>query len=373
MTRYRRTHIEVNLSAIAHNIREHRRFIPDHADIMAVVKADGYGHGAVHVLEAAIEEGVNWAGVALVEEAVEIRKAGIDIPILLLGGWYPEALPAFYKYRITPAIFSMQSAVELNGFARERNQPIDVHLKVNTGMGRLGFSEGQLVEFLQNSQLYDYLAINGVFSHFSTADEGDHTFSLAQLEKFHWLVEIVGQRFRPKWLHIANSAGTSQLRQERGNLFRLGISMYGQIPSMDMACAPDLHEAIAWKSSIVQLQWYPAGTPISYGRTYFTTGKSLIATICVGYADGYSRWLSNNACVLVRGQRAPVVGRVCMDMIMVDVTSISNVQLWDEVVLIGIQDGERISATEMAGWIHTINYEVTCNISKRVPRNYFQD
>ncbi len=366
--KYRQTYADINLSAIRHNIREHQKRIPDSAHIMAIVKADGYGHGAVPVLEAALKEQVTWAGIALVEEAIELRDAGIDLPILLLGGWHPEAMPSFLEHEITPSIYSMESAQQLNSFAQKQHKQISVHLKVDTGMGRLGFSKEQLNQFLIHD--FDSLVVDGVYTHFSDADAKDLSFTLLQLKRFDQALEQIRVKHKPSWVHTSNSAGASQLSEERGNLFRLGIAMYGQPPSKDLADPLDLREVVTWKTSIAHIQLHPPGTPISYGRTYYTAKESLIATLCVGYADGYPRLLSNKGYVLVHGKRVPIVGRVCMDMIMIDISDISDVVLFDEVVLIGHQGNEYISATEIAEWTGTINYEITCNISKRVARSY---
>ena len=366
----RPTVLEVNLAAIQHNVRQHQAIVPHGAAIMAVVKADGYGHGAVEVLKAAISEGIQWAGVALMEEAIALRDEGIKLPILLLGGWHLNAIPLFFQYNVTPSLYSLAHAKALNEYANKNGTPIKVHLKLETGMGRLGFNEQQLSRWLQSKADFPYLQLAGIYTHLSSADEEDQDFSLGQLTRFFDLLQQYVPEHALLWIHVCNSAGISLLSVPRGNLFRLGISLYGMPPSETFNNKVDLQEAITWKSSVVQLQWYPAGSPISYGKTYYTEQKTLIATVCVGYADGYSRQLSNRGSVLVHGQRAPVIGKVCMDMIMVDVTHIKDIALWDEVVLIGRQQNETISATEIANLINTINYEVVCQISKRVPRVY---
>ncbi len=367
---YRRTQADINLAAIKHNIQQHLNIIGPQNDLMAVVKANGYGHGAIPVFKTAIELGINWAGVSSAEEAIELRKEGIQSNILLMGGWYPEAIPTFFKYNITPSVSSEIQAEKLNNYAKEQHSSIRVHIKLETGMGRLGFSESQLSEFLKSLKNYQYLDIEGVFSHLSSADEDSCEFSKKQLDKFEKMVAYLKQKTDLKWVHIANSAGTSSVSSGISNLCRLGISMYGQPTSELIAKKINLKEAITWKTAIAHLQRYPKDHPISYNRTFHTKKDSQIATLCVGYADGYSRHLSNKGFVLVRGQRVPIVGRVCMDMFMIDVSTIENVALYDEVILIGRQGDEYISATEMASWIGTINYEVVCNISARVPRHY---
>lgn len=367
---YRKTQAVINLNAILHNIKQHQNIIGSNKNLMAVVKANGYGHGAIPVLKAAIEQGVTWAGVSSAEEAIQLRKAGFNLPILLMGGWYPEAIPAFLEHDITPSLYSLNQAVLLNEFATKQKRCIGVHLKLETGMGRLGFAENQLSTFLEKLGVFPNIEIEGVFSHLSSADEQITDFTNKQIGIFKKRVKQLKQFTDVKWIHVANSAGTSTIDDGVSNLYRLGISMYGQPTSDHISQKLDLKEAITWKTAIAHLQDYPKGYPISYNRTFHTQKKSIIATVCVGYADGYSRLLSNKGIVLIKGQRAPIVGRVCMDMFMIDVTEIENVSLYDEVVLIGKQGQEYISATEMASWINTINYEVVCNISSRVPRHY---
>ncbi len=367
---YRRTYLEVSLSAIKQNIRTHKAMLKPEDGILAVVKADGYGHGSVPVLKAALEEEVSWAGISSVEEAIILRDAGIKVPILLMGGWYPEAIPALFNHSITPSLYSIELARKLNEYAKSIATSIKVHVKTETGMGRLGFTETQLVDLINSKEELSHLVIDGVFSHFSSADDNDSTFSEKQLVRFRQMVHMMKESFRINWIHIANSAGIPQFNGNGGNLFRLGISMYGQPPAPDFMAQTSLVEAITWKSSICHLQWFPPDYPISYGRKYHTDKKTLVATVAVGYADGYSRSLSNKSYVLVHGQRAPVIGTICMDMMMIDVSDIEGVKVFDEVILIGEQGDDRISATEMAEWLNTINYEVVCNISSRVPRIY---
>lgn len=367
---YRKTQAIINLDAIRHNIKQHQDVIGSNKNIMAVVKANGYGHGAIPVLKAAVEQGVSWAGVSSAEEAIQLRNAGLKLPILLMGGWYPEAVPTFPEHNITPSLYSLHQAELLNEYASKKRETFGVHLKLETGMGRLGFSENQLSIFLKKFESLNNIKIEGVFSHLSSADEQDTSFTNEQIEIFKKRVELLKQVTDLKWIHISNSAGTSTVNDGVSNIYRLGISMYGQPTSDHISGKLNLKEAMTWKTAITHIQEYPKGYPISYNRTYHTKKDSKIATVCVGYADGYSRLLSNKGMVLVKGQRVPIVGRVCMDMFMIDVTEIENVSVYDEVVLIGRQGKEYISATEMASWVNTINYEVVCNISSRVPRHY---
>ncbi len=367
---YRKTFIDIDLAAIELNVAELKKNIPAKTSLMAIVKGDGYGHGDIEVLRAAIVAGAEWAGVALIEEAIRLRKFEFKLPILLLGNCPPEAYEVAFDNNITPTIHSLNTALSINQFAQQKKISFPVHLKLDTGMGRLGFSAKQLTTFLNNKKYFSYLKVDGISSHLSSADEGDLDFSKTQIQKYYQLVDLIKQKFNPTWLHISNSAGITELSEERGNLFRMGISMYGQMPSNTLLNPPVLKEALSFKSCIVQLQDYEKNTPIGYGRTFITKRKTKVATIAVGYADGYSRLLSNKGHVLIGCQRAPIIGNVCMDMMMVDITGIPNVDVYDEVILIGKQGDEYISATEIADLMGTINYEVTCFISKRVPRFY---
>jgi len=368
---YRHSFAEINLKSIEHNAREFLKHVPEDVSLMAVVKADGYGHGAVPAIKAAIKAGAKWAGVALVEEGIVLRQAGInDISILLLGSWNENACAALDQYGITPIVYSPESLQSLNAYGKKAGKTMPTHLKIDTGMSRLGLSETQLDHFITNFNDYPYLKIEGILSHFSSADEEDQTFSQLQMERFQNAINKLKTRCSPEWIHIANSPGTLQFPNAVGNLFRLGISLYGHPPCEHLKSTLNLQEALQWKSSIVQLQWFPANTPISYNRTYTTTQKTRIATVAIGYGDGYSRSLSNKAHVLIRGEKAPVVGRVCMDMTLIDVTHIRDVKIEDEVVLIGKQGDKQITTTNIADWMGTITYEVLCNISKRIPRVY---
>ena len=365
---YRHTSLEINLNNIAHNIKQFQKILPKDSEIMAVVKADGYGHGAVKVLNKAVSVGVKWAGVALVEEAIELRENGFKLPIFLLGSWFPEAMEAFYQFDITPIVYSAESLQILNEFTSNKKQSLKIHLKIDTGMSRLGFKIDELLNIFTDKTEFRYIEIEGLLTHLSSSDEDDTEFSTNQINDFYNALNQL--KLTPKWLHIANSAGAIKFNKKCGNLFRLGISLYGQPPATNMVGAINLKEAVTFKTSIVQLKWIKKNTPVSYNRTFYTNKDTLIATLPVGYADGYSRHLSNKAEVIIRGQRAKLIGRVCMDMIMIDATDINDVTLGDEVILIGNQGDQTISATEIAELCGTINYEITCNISKRVPRIY---
>ncbi|MDT8445533.1 MAG: alanine racemase [bacterium] len=364
----RDTYLEIDLGAIRHNLAQYRAALPSDGALMAVVKADGYGHGAFEISRTAQEEGVEWIGTALVEEAVELRQQGIRLPILVLGPFSDQSLPYFEQYQLSATLYSLDAAKRLRDFAAKQHYRQPAHLKVDTGMGRLGLNASQLREFL--SEDWSPLYLEGLESHLACADQGEDEATLDQIHRFWAAQEGVDAHFMPRWLHLANSAGTTEFNQDRGNLFRIGIGMYGQMPSEQLRFPPNLRQALSFKTRVAQLQNFEAHQPLSYGGTFVTQRPSQIAVIAAGYGDGYSRLLSNQAEVLIRGQRAPVVGRVCMDLTLVDVTDLPGVALDDEVVLIGRQGEEEILASELAQMMGTINYEVCCNISKRVPRIY---
>ena len=361
---------EIDLAAIAHNLAEYKRVAPVASQFMAVVKADAYGHGAEAVLHKAIEAGVDWAGVALVEEAIELRKQGFTLPILLLGGIFPPALPFLVEYQITPVAYSLDCLNLLTHFAKEHKIRLKIHLKLDTGMGRLGLNLSQYQEFLKGYDPLQGVEIDGLMTHFACADEADKSYSLAQVESFNAFKKLGEGIINPTWVHLSNSAGTSELDPHGANLFRIGIGLYGQQPSDQLVSPLNLQAAMSFKASIMQLQWHPEGACLGYGATFTTTKRSLIATLCVGYADGLPRKLSNIGRVLVRGVSCPIVGRISMDTTLIDVTSVASVKLFDLVTLMGKDQNEEITAMEIAQLTGTINYEITCGISQRVPRIY---
>lgn len=360
---YRETFVNIDLAAIHHNILELKKSAPVGSSLMAVIKGDAYGHGDVQVLKTAAAAGVEWAGVAIVREAIKVREINDKIHILLLGYCPSGAYREIVDKKITITIHSLETAFLANSYASQNKIQIPVHLKLETGMSRLGFTESQLIEFLSNSQYFSHLKIDGISSHLSSADEGNPDFSHRQIQKYYYLVDLIKKQFEPQWLHIVNSAGITEFSEKRGNLFRMGISMYGQMPSSHLQFPPLLKEALTFKSFIIQLQDYAENTPIGYGRTFITKRQTKIATIAVGYADGYSRLLSNKGQVLIAGQRAPVIGNVCMDMIMVDVTKIECKE-GDKVIIFNNQE----MIQNIANISETIVYETLTAISQRVKK-----
>jgi alanine racemase len=348
---------------------------------MAMIKANAYGHGAVEVSRAALRSGATWLGVVSVGEGIELRRANIDARILVLGATPPGWAHAGVEHGLTLTVFSMETAKAVSDAARELKAPARVHIKVDTGMTRLGVMPDHAVEFARAVRDLGNVEIEGIFTHFAMADSPD-AFSVAgwgneytrqQLARFHSVVNTLGQTgIHARYRHCANSPATVNLPEARFNLVRSGILIYGLDPSEEAPRPLDFIPALSFKTQVASVKSVLAGTYIGYGCTFRTKRASRIAVLMVGYADGFRRTLSNCGEVLVHGKRAPVVGRVCMDMTMIDVTDIDGVQPGDEVVLIGEQGTEEIRAEEVARNLGTNNYETVTTISARVERRYIK-
>ena len=371
MIEYERVIAEINLDNIAYNMANIRKAIDKNTSIMAVVKADAYGHGAVEVAKTALYNGANWLGVAIIDEAIELRKNNIFEPILILGHTIEHKLLQVIKYNITQTVFSYDMAKKLSDEASKIKKSVDIHIKIDTGMSRLGFLPTQetIQEILSIKNL-PYINITGIFTHFATADMEDKTFTKEQFEKYMWVINKLEEKGVNNLIkHISNSGAILDLKEYRLDMVRAGIILYGMYPSSQVLKNIDLKPAMSLKTHISYVKEIEPNVSVSYCRTYFTNKKTKIATIPVGYADGYARILSNKARVFVNGYYANVVGNICMDQFMIDVTHIPNVQEGDIVTLMG--DG--ITAEELASLQNTINYEVVCNIGKRVPRVYIKN
>jgi alanine racemase len=367
--------VEIDLDRLTHNVREFKEQIGPMTQIMAVVKADGYGHGAAVVAETALKAGVSSLAVAFVEEAVALRRAGIEAPVLVLGYTDPAHFLALFKYKLTPTIFDFTTAFELSRRAVESGTLLPVHIKVDTGMGRIGLLPDEVVEVISRIIRLPGLKIEGLFTHFAAADVEDNLYTQEQLLLFNRVIDrCLEKEIYFPLVHAANSAAAMAHPNTRYNLIRLGIALYGYYPFDNFRShLLNLLPALTFKSRVIMVKEMPPGSAISYGGTFITEQDTLIATISVGYADGYNRLLSNKGQVLIRGHRAPVIGRICMDYLMVDVSSIPGARRGDEVVLYGRQGEEQITVEEIAGQIGTINYELLCAINKRVPRFYFRE
>ncbi len=366
------TWAEIDLDAIAANAAALRARAGG-VELMVAVKANGYGHGAVEVARAALEGGATRLAVHRVEEGVELRQAGITAPILIMGYTLPTAAEVIVRQGLTPTVNSRPQAVALAEAARKLDRPVSVHVKVDTGMGRYGLLPDEVVDFVGYLDTLPGLVLEGLYTHFAVADLADKAFTRHQfglyLDVVHRL-EQAGFFFPLK--HVANSATTLDLPEMALDMVRCGIALYGLRPSDEVEPAIPLRPALTLKSRVARVRTLPAGASISYGRTYITDRPTPVALVPVGYGDGYHRLISNRGAVLIHGRRAPIVGRVCMDQFVVDVTHIPNVQLHDEVVLVGRQGEGHIPAEEVARWAETINYEVTTGLLPRVTRVYLR-
>lgn len=367
----RPTRAEIDLSAVAHNLAVVRQLAAP-AGVLAVVKANAYGHGAGLVARALEQAGVDMLAVALVEEGMELRNAGVRAPILVLGGAYEGGYDALVEHALVPVVFREDHLEGLARVARARRQRVRVHLKVDTGMARIGVMPEQLGAFLSAARRFPEIELEGLASHLANADVTESALNRAQLAAFIRAYEQVkAAGYAPRWRHLSNSAAVVGLPEAKDpslfNLVRPGLLLYGHAPAEHLAHGA-LRPVLSWKTAVSHLKTVPKGTAVSYGSIWTAERTSRIATLPVGYADGYDRIFSSRSQVLIRGRRAPIVGRVCMDMCMADVTDIPDVALHDEVVLLGAQGTAHVDATELARLADTIPYEILCGIGARVPR-----
>jgi alanine racemase len=363
---FRPTVADVDLDAIRGNVETLK---PPDAAFMAVVKANGYGHGDVPVARAAIQGGAAWLGVALVEEGLRLREAGITQPILLLSEFPAEAEKEVVTADLTPTVYSERKASALASAARAIGRSPRAHLKVDTGMHRVGMLPHRAVA-VARALVSEGIEIEGVWTHFARSEEVDAPTTTEQLDRFRAVLgDLEADGVRPRYRHAANSGAAIAWPESHFDLVRVGVAMYGIAPGPDLAGRTQLRPAMSLRSRVSHVQRLPAGEGISYGHTYRLPHDSAIATVPIGYADGYLRALSNRGYVLIGGRRHPVVGNVTMDQLMVDVGD-DPIRIGDEVVLFGRQGDEEIRAEEVAGWAGTIGYEIVCAVSERVPREY---
>jgi len=362
----------IDHEALRSNLRQIRDKVGSCVKILCMVKANGYGHGATEISPTLARAGADAFGVATLEEAVQLREAGIQAPLIVLAGVFPAQLDTFVEYKLTPVVHDLISLKALDRESSRRQVELGVHLKIDTGMGRLGFLAAEADQWIAAIKQAESLHIQGVFSHFSHAESVQGDYTQKQLEIFKRVLgQLRSAGVIPDLVHLANSAATITLPAAYFDMVRPGLMLYGVYPSPNMKEQINLKPVLSWKTKILQLKNVPSGTSVSYGQTYVTERESLIATLPIGYADGYPRVLSNRGEALVRGQRARIAGRVCMDLTMIDVTDIRNVRQGDEVVLLGRQGGAEISADEIAAWANTISYEILTSIGTRVPRIHY--
>jgi alanine racemase len=362
---------EIDLAAFRQNLRWVRDRIGPQRALLAVVKANAYGHGIIPISQAAVSENIQGLGVAFIEEGIQIRRAGITAPILVMAGLLQEEAEQFLKHRLTPVISSPDQLEPLKRLASKTTRPMGIHLKIDTGMGRLGLLERELGPFIERVSAVKKIEILGLMSHFADDELTDSRSAEDQIDRFekvHRRIESLGITI--PLLHMSNSAAIVGLKRAWFNLVRPGIVLYGYAPPSPGSDPIPIKPVMTLKTRIIHLKRVPAGTSISYGRTFTTRRESLIAVLPIGYADGYSRAWSNRGQVLIDGRRLPVIGRVCMDMTMVDVTDLPTVKIGAEAVLIGAQGTETLWADALARQLGTIPYEILCAVSHRVPRFY---
>lgn len=372
----RPTFAEINLNDLTFNFKSVKSFVGQDIQYMAIVKADGYGHGAVNCALRLEKEGVDWFGVAIPEEGLELRQNGITKSILCLGGFWNGQENILLDHNLTPVLYQIENVQKYDAAAASRNAVASIHIKVDTGMGRIGVRFDELKVFVEGLRQFKNINVEGIMTHFAAADDLEQNeFTKLQIKRFNKAVELFEESgFSPLYKDLANSPGAIAHPDSLGNMVRLGGILYGLGGDVlpQSIKLPELKQILSLKTRIAFLKKVPAGETLGYGRAFRTQRDSMIATIPIGYQDGFPRRLSNRGCALVGGIRVPIIGRISMDWTILDVTDVPNVTVNDEVILIGRQNDEVISAVDLAGALDTISYEITCGISRRVPRIYVE-
>lgn len=367
----RPTSAYIDTGALKHNFLELKKIIPAGTRVMAIVKANAYGHGDVEAARIFEGLGCEFFGVAIPEEGAHLRNGGIKSTVVVLGGIQPDQIRDIFEYDLTPVLFDIDTARLVNEYAVKSGKVRKVHVKIDTGMGRIGLLPTEAVPFFTEFKTLKGLKLEAVLSHFVEAESEDKEFSGRQLELFLKIVNTMeGLGVKPDFIDMANSAAAVGYGQSRLGLIRPGIMLYGSYPAPHFRDKISLKPALELKTRILHLKTVPPGSPVSYGRRFVAKRETVIATLPIGYADGLPRRLTGSGEVLIRGRRAPMIGAVCMDLTMCDVTDIPGAAVGDEAVIIGSQGSERITAEEIAEKTGTISYEIFCNISGRVPRIY---
>ncbi len=360
----------IDLDAIRFNVKQVKRKVAP-AEVMAVVKSNGYGHGDYEVATAALDAGAASLGVALVEEGIILRKKGIKAPILVFGGFFPEEIPLYVEYNLHFTLYTERNLQALQKITEEKNTSVKVHIKVDTGMGRVGVSITHALDFVRNASRNPRIEIVGIYTHFATSDEKDKSFANLQLQRFMELNNrIENEGIHIPYKHAANSGAILDLPNSYLDLVRPGIMLYGYYPSTETSESILIKPAMTLKSKVIMMNNMDKGVRVGYGMEYITRQETIIAIIPIGYADGYNRILSNRAKVKIRDRVYPVVGKICMDQILIDVGLSSNINIGDDVILLAPNEGEEVHMNNFCKILQTIPYEVSCRISERVPRIY---
>ena len=361
----------INLSSLAHNVTEIRRSVHPTCEILAIVKANAYGHGYATIAQALLDLGIQRFGVATVQEGSALRNQGITHPILVMGSLIPSQLPELLHYQLTPVLTNEELTYQLAELVEPHHAPYPVHIKIDTGMRRLGFSPDFVLTFLGTKPFEHTLQIEGLMTHLADADNLDQEFTNNQLEQFQCVTNQLRQAGHTHFImHAANSAGIMYYPSSHFDMVRPGLMLYGCTTRKTLHTDVSLHSVMKVSTYVGHVRSVDQGEVLGYGGSYRTTRPSKIAIVPVGYAHGYSRNLSNRGIVLIQGQRVPIVGKICMDMMLIDVTDRPQVSLGEEVVLLGQQGKEEISAEEMADWLGTIPYEVLCSLGTRAHHIY---
>jgi alanine racemase len=372
----KRTWAEVDLDAIAHNIREIRKITNPNAQIMAVVKADAYGHGFLEVTRTLLENGADRLAVAVLQEGKQLRSRGVTVPILLLGASMENDIDDIINFDITPSVCSYEFAKAISYVSEKKEKITKIHIKLDTGMSRIGFvvseNNSQIIDEIEKITKLPYIEVEGIFSHFATSDEQDDSYTRLQFSRFMSVVQALEKRnIHIPIKHICNSAGIMMYPEMHLDMVRPGIILYGLYPSNEVdKTRLDLIPAMTLKSKITFVKKVEAGRGVSYGKEYITNKVTKIATVPIGYADGYLRKIAKEGKMIVHGKKVPIIGRICMDQCMIDVSDVHNIERGDEAIIFG---REGITIDDLAQWLDTINYEISCVIGKRIPRIYTKD
>lgn len=376
MKEYNRVCARIDLDAVEYNIEMMRRNIREGAKMLGVVKTDGYGHGAVQIAKMLSPKDYMWGfAVATLDEAAVLRRAGIEKPLLVLGCIFPDQREEMIKRDIRMTLYTEEMARQVSELAVKMGKQAYIHIKLDTGMSRLGFMIGEeAAEIIERISEMPNLIMEGMYTHFAKADEIDKSFTEKQIKNYVWMKETLEERgVTFQYYHCSNSAGIIDVREANMDLVRAGISTYGLYPSEEVHKENvPLKPAMELISHVAHVKWVEAGTPVSYGGTYITDRKTKIATIPVGYGDGYPRSLSNKGYVLIHGKKAPILGRVCMDQFMVDATEIDDVKYADKVTLVGNDGDEKLPVEVLSGLSGRFNYEFVCDLGKRIPREFIR-